>query len=296
MDALDLIQDVRVRNRRGILLATMGILIISPDGLLLRLAGDAGLWEAAFIRTLAMGVGLSSILLAWHRWALPTELVRLGWGGMASILLLSLSNIAFVAAMAETTVANTLVIFAATPLFGAVLGRLFIGETVHSATWLAIAVAISGIGLIVGNSYGGLAAGSREGDAIALLTAILIAANLVVLRRFPHVDATIALGLSGFASAAFCWPHVELAGMSPHSIAILAFLGGIIIPLSLSLYFRSLRYLPAAEVALFALIETVLGPMWAWVGVGETPGVSTLIGGAVVVGAIVLNGLGAVRR
>jgi len=101
LDAPDLIQDVRVRNRRGILLATMGILIISPDGLLLRLAGDAGLWEAAFIRTLAMGVGLSSFLLAWHRWALPTVLVRLGWGGMASILLLSLSNIAFVAAMAE---------------------------------------------------------------------------------------------------------------------------------------------------------------------------------------------------
>lgn len=289
-------RDARARYSRGALLAATGILIISPDGLLLRLAGDAGLWEAAFIRTLAMGVGLGVVLLGWHGWNLPSVLAGLGWVGLAATLLLSLSNIAFVAAVNGTTVANTLLILAAMPLFSAVLGRLFIDEAVRPATWLAIAIAILGIGLIVGDSHDGMGRGSPEGDAMALLAALLIAANLVLLRRFPNVDGMVVLGLSGFISAAVCWPFAELTGITPRSVVILILLGGVIIPLSLSLFFRSLRYLPAAEVALFALIETVLGPLWAWIGTGEAVGIGALVGGVVVVGAIVLNGFSAFRR
>ena len=289
--------DDRARHRRGVLLAASGILIISPDGLLLRLAGDAGLWEASFLRMLAMGIGLSLVLLIWQGRALPAVLAGLGWGGLASVLVLALSNIAFVAGMNRTTVANTLLILATMPLFSAVLGKLFIGEAVRRTTGIAIAVAMAGILLIVGGSrYGGLGQGSLEGDLLALLAAFLIAANLVILRRFPHLDGMIVLALAGFLAAAICWPFVDLTGIAPRSTVILVILGGVIIPLSLSLFFRGIRYLPAAEIALFSLIETVLGPVWAWIGVGEAPGLPALIGGAVVVSAIVLNASGGFRR
>lgn len=283
-------------RRRGVLLAATGILIISPDGLLLRLSGDAGLWEAALVRTLAMGIGLGLLLLAWHRQALPSVLMGLGWGGWASVLLLSLSNIAFVAAVSMTTVANTLLILAAMPLFSAVLGLLFIGESVRFYTWMAIALAILGIAVIVGGGYGGFGPGHPKGDAMALLAAFLIAANLVVMRRFPHIDALVVLCLSGFISAMVCWPHADLGGIAPRSIVILVFLGGIVIPLSLALFFRGLRYLPAAEIALFSLIETVFGPLWTWIGVGEVPGTWALIGGGVVIAALVANGRATVQR
>jgi drug/metabolite transporter (DMT)-like permease len=289
-------QDVGALRRRGVLLAATGILIISPDGLLLRLSSDAGLWDAALIRTLAMGVGLSLLLLAWHRQALPSVLMGLGWGGWTSVLLLSLSNVAFVAAVSMTTVANTLLILAAMPLFSAVLGLLFIGEGVRSATWMAIALAILGIVTIVGGGYGGFGPGNLKGDAMALLAAFLIAANLVLMRRFPHIDALVVLGLSGFTSAMICWPHADLAGVGPRSIVILTLLGGVVIPLSLALFFRGLRYLPAAEIALFSLIETVLGPLWTWIGVGEVPGTWALVGGGIVIAAIVLNGRVALQR
>lgn len=288
--------EARALHRRGVLLAASGILIISPDGLLLRLAGEAGLWQAAFVRTLAMGVGLSLVLLAWHGRALPAVLAGIGLGGVASVAVLASANIVFVAAMNLTTVANTLLILAAMPLFSAVLGRLFIGEAVRRSTWLAIAVAIAGIALIVGGGQGGLGQGSATGDLLAVLAAFLIAANIVILRRFPQVDGIVVLCLSGYLAAALCAPAVDMGGVGASALGILVFLGGVIIPLSLSLFFRGLRYLPAAEVSLFSLIETVLGPLWAWIGVGEAPGVPALVGGAVVVGAIVFNASGGFRR
>ena len=288
--------EARALHRRGVLLAASGILIISPDGLLLRLAGEAGLWQAAFVRTLAMGVGLSLVLLAWHGRALPAVLAGIGLGGVASVAVLASANIVFVAAMNLTTVANTLLILAAMPLFSAVLGRLFIGEAVRRSTWLAIAVAIAGIALIVGGGQGGLGQGSATGYLLAVLAAFLIAANIVILRRFPQVDGIVVLCLSGYLAAALCAPAVDLGGVGASALGILVFLGGVIIPLSLSLFFRGLRYLPAAEVSLFSLIETVLGPLWVWIGVGEAPGVPALVGGAVVVGAIVFNASGGFRR
>jgi drug/metabolite transporter (DMT)-like permease len=199
--------------------------------------------------------------------------------------------------MSRTTVANTLVILATMPLFSAVLGRLLIGEAVRRVTWVAIVVALAGVMLIVaGGRYDGLGRGSLEGDLLALLAAFLIAANLVILRRFPHLDGMLVLALAGFVAAGLCWPQAELAGIAPRSIVTLIALGGVIIPLSLSLFFRGTHHLPAAELALFSLIETVLGPLWAWIGVGEEPGVTALVGGVIVVGAIVFNASGAFRR
>jgi drug/metabolite transporter (DMT)-like permease len=244
-----------------------------------------------------MSVGLGLVLSAWKGRALPAAIAGLGWSGLASALVVAFSNIAFVAAMSRTTVANTLLIFAAMPLFSAVLSRLFIGESVRRTTWLAIVIAIAGIVLIVGGGrYGGLGQGSLQGDMLALLAAFLVASNLVILRRFPHIDAMVVLALAGVLGTAICWPYADLAGIEPRSVAILVVLGGVIIPLSLSLFFRGVLYLPAAEVALFSLIETVLGPVWAWIGVGEAPGWPALAGGAVVIGAIVLNARAGFRR
>lgn len=289
--------DARTRHRRGVLLAATGILIISPDGLLFRMAGDVGLWNAAFLRTLAMGVGLGVFLLLRHRQRLPAVIVSLGWPGLACAIIVAASNIVFVGAFSHTTIANTLLMLAVMPLFSAVIARVFIAERIGLSTWMAIFVAITGVALIIGGGYaGGLGGGTLAGDGMALAASVLIAANLVVLRRHPHVDGVSVLCVAGLISAAIAWPFAEPGVVPIRSVVILVFLGGVIIPVALALMFRGTRYLPAAEVALFSLIETVLGPLWAWLGVGEAPSGWAIGGGAVVVGAIVGNVAFGMRR
>jgi drug/metabolite transporter (DMT)-like permease len=292
-----LILDARARHRRGVLLAATGILIISPDGLLFRMAGDVGLWNAAFLRTLAMGVGLGVFLLLRHRQRLPSVIFRLGWSGLACAMIISASNIVFVGAFSHTTIANTLLMLAVMPLFSAVIARVFIAESIRRSTWVAIIVAIIGVTLIIGGGYaGGLGGGSLAGDSMALAASLLIAANLVILRRHPHIDGVSVLCVAGLISAAIAWPFADPGIVPLRSAVILIFLGGVIIPVALALMFRGTHYLPAAEVALFSLIETVLGPLWTWLGVGEAPSAWAVVGGAVVVAAIVGNVVLGMRR
>lgn len=292
-----MILDARVRHRRGVLLVATGVLIISPDGLLFRLAGDVGLWNAAFLRTLAMGVCLGIFLLLRHRQQLPGIIFRLGWPGLACAIIVSASNITFVGAFSHTTIANTLLMLALMPLFSAVIARLFIAESITLYTWIAIFVAIIGVTLIIGSGYAdGLGGGTLTGDGLALASSLLLATNLVILRRYPQVDGVSVLCVAGIISALVSWPFSDLSVVPFRAIVILIFLGGVIIPAALALMFRGTYYLPAAEVALFMLIETVLGPLWAWLGVGEAPSSWAVVGGAVVVSAIFGNVVFGMRK
>jgi drug/metabolite transporter (DMT)-like permease len=289
--------DARANYRRGVVLAATGILIISPDGLLFRLAGDVGLWNAAFVRTLAMGVGLGLLLLIRTRGRPMVQIMSLGWPGLGCACIVAASNIVFVGAFSHTTIANTLLILAVMPLFSAIIARLFIAEAIPLSTWIAIIIAITGVALIIGGDHSsGIGGGSLLGDGLALAASLLIAANLVMLRRYPHIDGVAVLFLAGVISAVVTWPFTDLGTMPVRSLIILTFLGGVIIPAALALFFRGTRYIRAAEVALFSLIETVLGPLWTWLGVGEAPTQWAIVGGGIVVSAIVVNAFIGLRR
>ncbi|HJO69082.1 MAG TPA: EamA family transporter [Rhodospirillales bacterium] len=281
------------RHAHGLAYSAAGMIVISPDALLLRLIRDADVWEIIFYRSLLTWLSLAVLLTFRYRGRLFGLWRGAGRAGAASAVLMGVSNFAFVGAILNTTVANTLVIIATMPLFAAVLGWLLIRERVRLRTWIAISVAFSGIVVIFAESLG---TGNWIGDLMAMTAALMQALNLVILRTTGPRDMSGAVCLSGFAGAALLLPFASPAAVGAHDLGILALLGLVVLPLALTLFIAGARTAPAAEVALMALLETVLGPLWAWLGVGEVPSVRALAGGALVLGAILANALLALRE
>lgn len=283
---------------RGILLAAAGMVVISPDGMLLHAIETAPIWDVLFWRTFGMGVALSAVLAAVYRRRLPGLLRQQGWPGAVSAVLMAVANYLFVLAMLNTSVANTLIILATMPFWSAILGLMLIGEAVGRRTWGAIAVALGGIGIILSGNVGmGFSADTFIGDMAALGAALCHGLNLVVLRKAGDRDMTAALAASGFLTAVFCVPFLDPGAVSGRDWLVLGGLGFIVLPLALTLFVAGARTAPAAEVALLSLVETVLGPLLAWGVLGDAPGTRALIGGALVLGAVGGNAVvGMLRR
>lgn len=278
---------------RGILLAFAGMMIISPDGMLLHMIETASTWDVLFWRTFGLGVTLLVILVALYRRRLPALLKAQGWPGVACAILMAIANYLFVVAMLNTSVANTLILLATMPFWSAILGLLLIGEAVRRRTWVAIIVALGGVGIIVSGSAGG---GTLLGDMAALGAAVCHGLNLVVLRKAGDRDMTAALMVSGFLTAVFCLPFLEPSSVSTRDWWVLLGLGFVILPAALTLFLAGARYAPAAEVALLSLVETVVGPIWAWVALSQVPDERAFTGGALVVAAVAGNALAGVLR
>lgn len=284
-------QDERL-HRRGLTLAIAGMVILSPDALLIRLIDDADVFQIVFYRTLFMGIVLALGLGAYYGCRLPALMLALGWRGALASLLMAASNFGFVGAMLNTSVANVLVILATIPIFGALFSWLLLGERIRRHTALAILLATAGVLVIVSGSLG---RGSLLGDAIALGVAAMQGLNLTILRGAGNKDMTLTLCAAGFLAAGAALPLAGTLRVSPHDLGLLAVLGGLVLPLALGLFFAGARYAPAAEVGLMALLETTLGPIWVWIGVGEVPPHEAFIGGALVVCAIIVNSLLSLR-
>lgn len=275
-------------------MSALGMTLISPDGLLLRLIHTSNNWDIIFYRSLFTALSLSVVLLLRHRRNILRHLHSVGRYALLSGLVLASGNYFFVNAITHTSVANTLVILATMPLISAVLGRVLIGERVRSRTVLTILVAFGGILTIF---VGSLEVGNWLGNLFAVGVALVQGFNLIIMRRAGDGDRMPALCLAGFISAA----GMLLLGAHPlsvdaHDMRILAVAGLVMLPTSMLLFLSGTRYVPAAEIAVLALIETVLGPIWAWIGVGEIPAVTSVIGGIVVIASLLTNTLLALRR
>ena len=264
-----------------------GMLILSPDGLLLRLIADASIWDVIFYRSIFISIALAIYMLFRDKRPLPSIWRSLGKAGWFSTILMAASGLSFVTAIDNTSIANTLILVATMPLFSAVLGWLIIGEAVKPRTWVSIVLALSGIFILFSGSFGD---GHWLGDSLAIFTAFLQGLNLVVLRKVRDRNITVpALCISGLMAALVAFPMAQPLAVSVADMGYLMLMGFIIIPVSLVLFLGGARYAPAAEVALLSLVETVLGPFWAWIGVGEVPSTMAIIGGGIVISAVASN-------
>ena len=264
-----------------------GMLLLSPDALLLRLIADASIWDVIFYRSFLTAGALALYLLARYRSALFGILKHFGTAGWVSTALLAASSLSFVGAVANTSIANTLILVATMPFFSALLGWLLIGEPVKARTWVSIILATGGIFLIFSSSIGG---GHLLGDSLAVFTAFLQGLNLVVVRKAKEREVTLpALCMSGIVAALCVLPLATPMAVTVPDLGYLALMGLFIVPVSLVLFLNGARYAPVAEVALLALVETVLGPVWAWLGIGEVPSNMTMIGGSIVIVSITMN-------
>ena len=286
--------DPYASHRRGMAVAAAGVFVLSFDALLVRLAA-ADAWDVVFWRAWLICLSLAVVQLLRRRpWLPPGRGPRLV--GLAAAVLLGIDMALFVLSVSHTRVANTVVILAASPLFAGIFTWLFLGERVRPRTWAAIAVATGGIAAVFGGSMG---LGLWRGDLLALLLALFMGAVLTLLRAQPALERIPLVCLSGLVGGLLAWPLADPLSLGAPSYAVLALMGLVQMPLALVLIATATRYLPAPEVSLFMLIESVLGPLWVWAMLGEDPPRATFYGGAAVLGAVAVHSwlaLGEARR
>ena len=276
---------------RGWLLTALGVLALSPDGLLVRLI-DTTSWTLLFWRGLLMGCALLALSALWSPAGLGSWQRVWRPAGFAVAGLFCASTVSFVLALHHTTVANTLVIISATPLFAALYSRLWLAESVAPRTWVAMAVALGAIGLILGD---GLSVGQWRGNLAAVAAAASLAGTFSVLRRHREVDMLPAMGLGGLLIALIALAVADTLVVGTRSLALLLFLCVVLLPLAFSLITLGPRYLSAPEVSLIMLLETALGPLWVWWLLGEAPPPATLLGGSVLLLTLIFHALLGIR-
>ena len=267
-----------------ILLAACGL---SLGGLLVRHA-DASAWEIVFWRSVTMSLVLVAFLGHQHGWNILREVRRTGWAGLLCGCFLAATFFCFVAAVQSTTVANTVVIMSTTPFFAAVFGRLVLGEAVGRRTWIALAVSAVGVTIMCWDSLD--TDHGMTGNLFALGLALSYAAHLVTLRAVGgRVDMVPSVLIAGVIAIVLALPFAWPLATSSRSITVAVIMGTVQVGLPLILMTMAARYLAAAEVALLAMLEVILGPIWVWLVLGERPTALALVGGTLVMGALFGN-------
>ncbi|MFO8154401.1 MAG: DMT family transporter [Pseudomonadota bacterium] len=266
------------RRATGTLMVVIGVLTLSLDGLLIRLVGASGP-DILFWRGLFMVIALTVVVrLMTGQWITQ----RLRGGGRDTpwvVGCFALTNFLFVFAVLNTAVANAVVILAASPLFAALLSGWLLKEWIPVRTWIAMAVVFAGI---VGVFAGSLETGGLLGDALALAAAFIIGLKLTLLRRSPDIDRIAAIGTGGLLGALVALPLAAPLAVGGASLALLAAMGSVQMPLALVLIALATHHLPAGEVAMFLVLEAVFGSLWVWWVLAEAPPPATLIGGTLV--------------
>jgi len=279
-------------HAKGLLITACGVLVISPDGLLTRLI-TTDHWTMIFWRALFLSFGMWLVInlvypnRAWQQY----KTVR--GPGLLMVGAYSLGTISFIFAITHTSVANTLIILSTTPLFAAIIGRLLLHEKIQPRTMVAILLVCIGITVMASGSaeqQGGLL-----GDMAAILGSFFLACGFSFVRRFPGVSAFSAISCSGLLTAVMILPLASPLAVSQADVGYLLIMGLYMLPIGTALMFLGPRYIPAPEVGLLLLLESILGPVWVWLALGEEPGVSTLLGGAIVISTLAVNTIWALK-
>ena len=278
---------------KGLIIVVLGVLVLTPDTLLIRLIA-VDHWTLLVWRGLLQALGLSVLVACFHGRHTLTCFRAVGLAGYSAAFLFALGTVLFVVALSCTSVANTLIIVASAPFFAALASRVFLGERIASRTWLAIFVALGGIVLLAFESLG---TGALWGDLAALGVAVAMGGNFTVVRHARAVNMIPAMALSGLIVAIVATPIAPAAVvLDDAQLAFMLAMGLFVVPVSFALITLGPRYLPAAEVSLLMLLETVLGPLWVWLAIGEAPGTMAFLGGSIVVATLAAHSALALRR
>jgi drug/metabolite transporter (DMT)-like permease len=279
--------------RKGIVCAILAGCSMSTVGILIRLLEAAGEWQVIFYRSITLAVMLMGVMLIGHRSRIGHGFAQAGMAAIAAGLFQALAFIAFIFSITHATVANTLFLLTAAPFLTAIIAWIVIKEPVRRSTWLAMTVAFMGITVMVLN---GLVVDALFGNIMGLVAATGYSCFTVILRREQKKDMLPALFFAGVFSAIASAFMVEGFSLSLRDLLLCIALGVFGLGLSLILFTWASRHVPAAELVLLALSEVILGPLWVWIGVGETPSTLTLIGGLIMLAAIVSNAITGLHR
>ena len=274
-------------TRRGRLFVALAAIAWSTAGLFQReLTVNLGTQLAG--RALFAMLGIGVFIAATERGRSLKAFRAIGRPGLAIAALMAVSSGSFIAALNYTSVANVLFLQGLAPVLAAVLG-MAIGERVERRTWIAMAVAVTGVAVMVG----GPSRPSALGFGLSLLMSVSFAGTIVITRHQRQVPMAPATWLSQALVFVCAAPFASASEVGWKDLALLAGLGVTQIGLGLIFLTIGARLIPAAEVALITLLEIVLGPLWVWIALGEQPSATTLVGGAIVLSAVVIQTVGA---
>ncbi len=274
----------RADHRMGFAFVTASALAWSLGGLFTRLIEVDG-WTMLTWRGIFGALGLALImpfLPERHAWR---TLRGMGWAAALFVVQSAAGMIFYLSALRHTSVANVAVIYACAPFLAAAIGWWVLKEKPATSAVLASLVALAGVVVMVGfGDRGGIL-----GDLLALGMTVTMAVTMVVARNFPEVPILLTACLSSLLSSVVCWPMGSPLAAGGRDLWLLALFGLINFVIGLPLFILGARRLPPIETALVGALDAPLAPLWVWLALREKPGRSTLIGGAVVFGAVVLH-------
>ena len=275
-----------IKSLPGPLLIFFGALSLSFGGLIVKSFEGATLWQILFWRSLFFSLTVLTFLIITYKSKVLKSFYDSGLPGFIGGLILSIGFCGYVFAMYNTTVANTNFIISLQILFLAIFGFFFLKEKINLITLISIILAMSGVLLMVGNS---LSPGELSGNLAAFTMPITFAVLIMIVRKFPSVDMVPAQFVAGVSSCLIGLSLSPTIMISPHDI-FLGFLAGFF-QIGFGFIFITIgaRTTPSAMVGIIMLSESVLGPIWAFLFVSEIPSLYGLIGGAIILFAVLLQ-------
>ncbi len=266
-------------QKKGSLLAFVAVMFITPDSLLIRLS-NIETWGMLFYRGAVPFFIVLIGLLLFYRQNFINAFLKIGTVGIFYAISFSICNITFIVSIQNTNVANTLIMIALAPMLSAILGAIFLKEMPSKGTWIAIFITFLSALFIF---YDSLQVGNLFGNIMGFVTAAGLAVNAVLIRYAKDRDLLPSAVMGKLGVAVFAFFFVEnfnLIGTDQIYIPIMCV---ICVALPFVLVTIAPRFIPAEEVNLFFLLETIIGPIWVWLVVKEQPTLETIIGGAVII-------------
>jgi drug/metabolite transporter (DMT)-like permease len=272
---------------RGTLMVAGAALCWSIGGLLQRLI-SADAWTTIFWRSLFAAVFLIGYVLWRERGRGLAPFKEACWAGFAVGVCFAVASTMYVLSLSLTQVANTLIVLSTSPFMAAVLGWIVLGERVRARTWLAIAAAFAGIAFMVFHSA---AAGNVIGDLLAFGPPLVVAIATVLIRRGRKVRMMPAAAIAALVAMVLTVPFARPAEIFVEDVPLLVLYGVGQLAIGMVLFLNGARWIPAAEASLIALLEVILAPLWVWLFLHEVPSNAALVGGSLVLTALIVHAL-----
>ena len=272
-------------QQKGSLLAFIAVMLITPDSLLIRLS-NIETWGMLFYRGAIPFVVVLIGLLIFYNKNFLNALFNVGYTGIFYTISFAICNITFLVSIQNTNVANTLVMVAMAPMISAILGGIFLKEVPDKKTWVAILITFFSAIYIF---YDSIQLGNIFGDFMGLVTATGLAVNAVLVRSAKDRDLLPSAVLGKLCVAIFAFFFVESFDLVGNDMIYIPLMCVLCVAIPFVLVTIAPRFIPAEEVNLFFLLETIIGPIWVWMIIKEQPSIETVQGGIVIILTIAIH-------
>ena len=279
-------------QKKGTLLAFTAIMFITPDSLFIRLSTIES-WNLIFYRGFIPFFVVFLGLLIIQKGKIITALINNGWHGIAYAVTFTITNILFVISIENTSVANTLIMISLAPMLSAVISLIFLKENPDKKTWIAIIITTLAVIYIFFDSF---EKGDMKGNFFGLVCATGLAAGAVIIRSVKQLNLVPSAMMGKLLVAIIALLFADNLNLEGSDSIIIPTMCIMCVAIPFVLVTLAPRYITAAEVNLFFLLETILGPIWVWLIIHEQPSMETIIGGIVIISTITAHSFLALKK